>query len=107
MTVTKKDLAECPEMLRLRSELTERGIEWRDDSESISVMIANHRHLMLRTKWDKDGMEASVIWGYVRDYPHPERGVTYGFPDLLECWYVPHDREPLAMSVEEILEVCT
>lgn len=106
MSVTERDLAECPEMLRLRDELTKRGIDWRDDSEVIDVKRINQRHLMLRTKWDKDGMEVSVIWGYIADVPHPGRGITYGYPDMLECWYVPHDREPLAMTVEEILEVC-
>jgi len=32
--------------------------------------------------------------------------LSFGYPDKLECYYHPNYNEPIAMSVEEILEVC-
>lgn len=46
----------CDEMIKLRHGLDERGIKWRDESETKIVQI-------YRTKFDAAGYFFSVIWG--------------------------------------------
>lgn len=103
--IIKNALEDCPEMLRLRVELNKRCIDWWDDSHIIDLFDGCYM-VHLRTKWIKDGHVASCIWGYVY-YGRNREGATYGWPDLIECWYEPHDRAPQPMSVDEILEACT
>ena len=98
-----KDFAECPDMVTLRQELTERGIKWHD--ESCVIDLTDFREIMLRTNWRKDGETVSVIWGYMV-FENRVIGKSYGYPSMLECWYYPNDKEPIPMTLQEILEVC-
>lgn len=93
-----KLLAECPEMKRLRDELTKRGIEWHDDSESFDGI-----HTFIRTKWLHKGFEVSVIWGYSKAFGG-KYGISYGYPNMLECWYQCCKQDPEPMTVDEIVE---
>lgn len=97
--------SECKDMLRLRDELDRRGIEWWDESEWIPY--ATHREssgiLIARTRWIHDGEPVSVVWGY-QTTADGGFGMTEHWPVLLECWYRPTMREPVAMTVEQILE---
>ena len=96
-------IKDCPQMQRLRNELDAMNIYWCDDSEVIYGRL--YIRVMLRTKWQKDGNHVSVIWGYYAT-PSYGHGLSFGYPDKLECYYHPNYNEPIAMSVEEILEVC-
>lgn len=82
----------CDEMIKLRHGLDERGIEWRDESETKIVQI-------YRTKFDAAGYCFSVIWGCG----------TYGqYEGLLECmsFAVNESGEPKgSMTAEEILSI--
>lgn len=97
-------------MLILRAELDRRGIKWHDESEVHSDEFW-YVHAMFRTKWEKDGEEVSVIWGLTQHRgqdgtPMPVAALTYGWPEKLECWYRPNDKDPIPMTVSEIIEVC-
>lgn len=94
---------ECPEMKRLRAELDSRGIEWWDDSEHVMHEKFNYIRVILRTKWEKLGEEVSVIWGYTHD-DMGTMGISYGYPDKIECWWMADNSGPEPMTVEEILE---
>lgn len=98
-----KDFAECPDMVTLRQELTKRGIKWHD--ESCVIDLTDGRDIMLRTKWRKDDEMVSVIWGYMV-FENRVIGKSYGYPSMLECWYESNDKEPIPMTLQEILEVC-
>ena len=96
-------------MLKLRAELDRRGINWHDESECISGDFW-YVHAMYRTKWEKDGEEVSVIWGFTQHRRQdgtytPVTALTYGWPEKLECWYRPNDKDPIPMTVSEIIEV--
>lgn len=82
----------CKEMIKLRKGLDERGIKWRDESETKIRQI-------YRTKFDVADYFFSVIWGYG----------TYGqYVGLLECmsFAVDESGEPKgSMTADEILEV--
>lgn len=101
---TKAELDGCELMNRLRGELDRRGIEWRDDSTAVGDGLG-YRQVTIRTKWEHGGEDVSVIWGY-SDRLGRRTWFTYGAPGRLECWYVPNDREPIPMTVDEILEMC-
>ena len=97
-------------MLKLRAELDRRGIKWHDESEVYSNEFW-YVHAMYRTKWEKDGDEVSVVWGLTQYRMQdgtlmPVTALTYGWPEMLECWYRPNDKEPIPMTVSEIIEVC-
>ena len=98
---------ECPEMARLRKELDARGVDWWDESDELSIEEdgCEHGTVWVITKWYHHGELVSVAWDYMETRGE-RRGVTYGWPDLLECWYKPNNPEPQAMTVEEILEAC-
>lgn len=105
MTVSD-ELSKCAIVNRLREELESRGIEYRDDSSVMGGPPFCYKHVMLRTKWEHDGEEVSVIWGYF-DLDDEERTwMTYGAPDRLECWYSPNDQDHIPMTLDEILETC-
>lgn len=99
------ELGKCPQMAYLRQEIARRGYEYRDDSSVVDGPLHDYRHVMLRTKWTHDGEEVSVIWGYF-DLDGERTWMTYGAPEMLECWYVPHDKEPVPMTVVDILREC-
>ena len=98
------ELDRCEVMHRLRDELDKRGIEYYDDSSIVDEPF-EYRHVMLRTKWEHNGEKVSVIWGYF-DRDGERTWMTYGAPEMLECWYKPNDPDPIPMTVDEILEVC-
>lgn len=101
-------VSECKDMVRLRYELNRREIEWWDESEWIPFAhnaMESSGIMIARTKWVHDGETVSVIWGY-HTTADGGYGMTACWPMLLECWYRPLDKEPRAMTVEEILEVC-
>lgn len=102
-------LAECPDMLRLRTALDARGIEWHDESEIIPY---GHNNAgpdegihMLRTAWEHDGSIAIAIWAYATK-PNGGFGLSIHWPNLLECSHESLGKSPVAMTVEEILEAC-
>lgn len=95
-------------MVELRKKLDELCVDWHDESEAFDLGMSGFGGLMLRTKWEKQGKEVSVIWGYVDVATHNSSlmtrvGVTYGYPTRLECWWWPGRREPRHMGVKEIL----
>ena len=100
-------VSECKDMVRLRSELDRRGIEWWDESEWIPYAEnrADFGLMIARTKWMHDGELVSIAWGYLME-EGGGYGITAYWPELLECWHRPNDPEPVPMTVEEILEVC-
>lgn len=89
-------------MRELRGRLDALGVEWRDESD-----IHGGWHVE-RTKWGHHGAVASAAWGRV-DAMGTTSPLTYGWPDLLECWPYMGARgeQPRAMTVDEILEVAS
>lgn len=91
----------CAPMRQLRDELDKRGIEWRDKSYEGSGIVHHEQ-----TLWGRGEETTSVVWEYVTLPEGVRDGITYGWPDMLECWPVEGIGDPEAMTVEEIIERC-
>ncbi len=89
-----------PLMLQLREALDQNHIFWFDDTE------ASNEIAMERTKIPSPN-GTSDLTSVVYIYPTGLTdgwGFSYGYPDMLEVWNQSWTEEPIAMTVEDILD---
>ena len=102
-------VARCPDMIRLRAGLDQRGIAWRDQSDFYPFAdgTTSSGITVFRTRWVHGEEVVTAIWGY-RSTEAGTDGITKDWPFLLECYQGTIDaRNPstsASMTVEEILE---
>lgn len=85
-------------MQELRDKLDDLDISWHDTSDSWDSAIAE------RTKIDPlydGGKLTSVVYIYSTD--GSIGGMSYGYPDRLECWNMDWTDDPIPMSVDDII----
>ena len=96
----------------LRKKLDAAGVEWTDNSD---FYVDNHYIRSIertavddvRTKDpDYPAHQFSIIYGFIQI---PDSGtkvsVTYGYPEMLECWCPEFYPEPVPLSVDKIMEL--
>lgn len=85
-------------MQELRDKLDDLDISWYDDSDRWDgVIVERTRIEPLRS----DGALTSVI--YIYDTRDGVIGMSYGYPNKLECWNMNWSEDPEPMSVSDII----
>lgn len=85
-------------MQSLRDRLNNLDISWDDYSDSYDGLIAERTRI--NPLYD-GGALTSVLYMY--DTAHGFRAMSYGYPEMLECWNVRWSEEPEPMSVDDII----
>lgn len=90
-------------MSELRRRLSAEDYHWYDASEEFNYGDDSFFH-MERTKVMRGDIEiASCIYGY-SGKKGEETGITHGWPSRIECWTPALGSEPVAATIDEILD---
>lgn len=104
---------ECGELTtELRKRLDAAGVEWNDNTD---FFVCSQYIRSIERTWIDDVRtkdpdypvhQFSIIYGFIQDQKTGRKdSITYGYPEKLECWCPEHYPEPIAMSIDEIMEL--
>lgn len=82
----------------LRSLLDAAGVPWRDETDDVE---GPYRMRIERTVAATADGDVSCVWGWHRLGDDDRRGLTYGYPGMVEVWLRPSPTEPAPMTPRE------